>query len=400
MKKPRREPLVYVLTATNFKAARDELGGICDFASRAGWRLEVFDNAMYGFHVEGSDILSRCDGVISHLGDPLRDLSMEGFRKPLVMLDGSKNSLHPCAWGVVGSDSAAIGSLAAEHLLGLDLASYAYLAEAAESSPWRWSMDRQSAFTGRIAAAGKTVMPLYPTREGGHWVREAPLIGATLAALPRPVGLFCPTDIVAKIAYSACRSAGLVVPNDVAILGVDDDTFLCESATPALSSIAVDFFGAGFKAASMLDGFLAARRRPASPRAESYEPTGIVQRGSTRRLSPAVDPLVARTLEFIRLHACEGLRASEVVRWMHVSERKAEYLFFASGLTLREAIVLARLEHVRHELRATRKPIERIAGDCGFSSAVYLANLFRKRFGTTMRAFRKAAVALPTHGSH
>ena len=82
MKTPRREPLVYVLTATNFKAARDELSGICDFASRAGWRLEVFDSAMYGFHVEGPDILSRCDGVISHLDDPLRDLSLVGFPSP------------------------------------------------------------------------------------------------------------------------------------------------------------------------------------------------------------------------------------------------------------------------------------------------------------------------------
>lgn len=391
MKTPRREPLVYVLTATNFKAARDELSGICDFASRAGWRLEVFDSAMYGFHVEGPDILSRCDGVISHLDDPLRDLSLVGFRKPLVQLDG-QNRVHPCAWGIMSCDSSAVGTLAADHLLGLGLASYAYLAEAAESSPWRWSMGRQSAFAARIAAAGKTIMPIFPTREGGHWVREAPLIGAALAALPRPVGLFCPTDIVAKIAYSACRSAGLGVPNDVAILGVDDDTFLCESATPALSSVAVDFFGAGCKAALMLERFLAARRRPSVPRAELYGPTGIVQRGSTRRLSPDVDRLVARTLEFIRLHACEGLRVSEVVRWMHVSERKAEYLFSAAGLTLREAIVLARLEHVRHELRATRKPIERIAGDCGFSSAVYLANLFRRRFGTTMRAFRKTAV--------
>lgn len=78
---------------------------------------------------------------------------------------------------------------------------------------------------------------------------------------------------------------------------------------------------------------------------------------------------------------------------MHVSERKAEYLFSAAGITPRDAIVSARLDAVRHELRATRKPIERIAGDCGFSSAIYLANLFRERFGTTMRAYRKAELA-------
>ena len=63
------EPLVYVLTATSFKAARDELSGICDHASRAGWRLEIFDDSMYGFHLDGAEPLARCDGVISHLTD-------------------------------------------------------------------------------------------------------------------------------------------------------------------------------------------------------------------------------------------------------------------------------------------------------------------------------------------
>lgn len=383
------EPLVYVLTATNFKAARDELNGICDHASRAGWRLEVFDDAMYGFHLDGAEPLARCDGVISHLTDPLRRLPMESFRKPVVVLDNGL-TLPAVAWGVVGSDTEAIGRLAAEHLLSLSPASCAFLAEAPEGSAWRWSTARQTAFVHAAEAVGTQVAILAPAEEGVNWVRESPRIGAALASLPRPVGLFCATDVVAKIAYSACRSAGLSVPGDVAILGVDDDTHLCESATPALSSVAIDFFGAGRKAAAMLGEFMAApRRRPTTVRAVFYGPTGVVRRGSTRPLPAPADPQVARALEFIRQHACEGLHASEVVRWMCVSERKAEYLFAGAGLTIRKALVDARLERVCHELRATDKPIELVSYDCGFSSAIYLANLFRERFGTTMRAYRR-----------
>ena len=216
-----------------------------------------------------------------------------------------------------------------------------------------------------------------------------------LKSLPGPVAVFAATDVRASEVLQAAKIAKLAVPARLAVIGVDDNKLICENAVPRLSSVRPDFEQEGYLAAQALSKMMLAADR-SQLTAELKSPTtipvgvlGVVTRDSSAVVASA-NQLVRRALAYIKAHAADGISVDDVVRHTKVS-RRLLYLRFAeeTDLTIRGAIEAERLEAVTRLLKTTRLTTEEIAARCGFGNPNVLRNLFRRRYGTSMTAFRK-----------
>ena len=197
-------------------------------------------------------------------------------------------------------------------------------------------------------------------------------------------------DIRARHVLDACRRAGLAVPDEVAVVGVDNDTFLGDLTDPPLSSVAPDTRRTGYEAAALLDRLMSGRERQRG-QAIFVEPLGVVTRRSTDVLALG-DADVSAAVRFIREHACDGIAVKDVLEQVPLSRRVLEGRFRKLlGRTPHDEIARIRLERVRQLLRETRLPLSDIAARSGFRTAEYLATAFRREFGTSPDAYRKSA---------
>jgi len=210
-------------------------------------------------------------------------------------------------------------------------------------------------------------------------------------ALPHPAAVLLAGDYRATEAFEACAQAGLAVPNDVAILGVDNDPVLCDSLSPSLSSVAPPFEKEGFEAARTLDRFMRARKSLRRPLILRFEPIRVVERDSTVSLVPGTH-LIDRALEFIAANATQPISARDVAERLKVSPSLLALRFRQrEKTTVRDAIIDARLKKVCALLKDRKMTVARIAARCGFASANRLTRLFTKRFGVSPRGYRNAA---------
>ncbi|MBP5543860.1 MAG: substrate-binding domain-containing protein [Kiritimatiellae bacterium] len=208
-----------------------------------------------------------------------------------------------------------------------------------------------------------------------------------LAALSKPCGILAANDMRAKETLDACALAGIAVPVQALVLGVDNEEFICRQTRPTLSSVITDCVSGGYIEAETLVALLRGRERRL-PRREF----GVV--GVARRLSTS-DPHDARVIAeradaFIKEHAADDIRLGDIAKAAFASKRLLQMDYKAAmGQTVSEAILNERLRRVCDMLLETATPIGEIGPLCGFGSAGYLQRLFRSRFGCTMRDWRK-----------
>ena len=385
----RKSRMVLAAFVPESPAHRHKLQGFCDYAAKAGWNVETVVNiGALGQSITSPDELDIYDGFVIdfwplyHIIDPLR------LPRPVVAVDRSFDDA--CGIDTVSCDSRAVGVTAAQELLARDPATISFVAPPLD---WQFVETRKESFVSTVEAAGRNVQ-VWCIGDNGDRLAERRRLAAWLRSLPKPCAVFAPNDVVAVAVFSAARLASLRMPQDVAILGVDNDELLCGSCLPSLSSVMVDFENAGRIAARLLDARMAdadAGRRRSPDRHETYGVLGIASRGSTRMVRQDEHPCLQRGLEFILRNACRGISVADVAHAMFLSRRAAEYAFAASGRTIHTAILDARLDRVRERLLATSGSLEAIASSCGFSSAEYANPLFKARFGATMGAFRDKA---------
>ena len=385
----RKSRMVLAAFVAESPAHRRKLQGFCDYAAKAGWIVEtVVDIGALGQSIMSPDELDVYDGFVIdfwplyHIIDPLR------LHRPVVSVDRSFGDA--CGIDTVVCDSRAVGVTAAREILGREPASIAFVAPALG---WEFFETRKESFLSAVEAAGREAL-VWSIGTHGDRLAERRRLAAWLRSLPKPCAVFAPNDVVAVAVFAAARLASLRVPQDLAILGVDNDELLCGSCLPSLSSVMVDFANAGRIAARLLDARMAdadAGCACGQNRHETYGVLGIASRGSTRVARPDEHPYLQHGLEFISRNACRGISAADVAHAMFLSRRAAEYAFAASGRTIHAAIMDARLDRVREQLLATSRSLEAIAASCGFSSAEYANPLFKARFGSTMGAFRDKA---------
>ena len=284
----------------------------------------------------------------------------------------------------LSSDAVEVARLAADHLLERQLRNFASVGLEDRG----WSVRRENEFSRRLKEAGFDVhVYRQPKRtEDRTWSREREILASWIRRLPTPVGLFACNDDRGREVLEACRLAGLNVPEDVAVLGVDNDEVFCDLSDPPLSSVALNAETAGYRAAELLDGMMQGRIR--KPRRVIVEALGVVTRRSTDVVA-VKDADVATALQFIRREQGAGISVNRVAEEVAMSRRSLEKRFRDTiGRTILEEIQLVRLERAKRLLLETTYPISKVAQVTGFGSAGYFIQFFQSRVGKTPLKFR------------
>jgi LacI family transcriptional regulator len=219
-----------------------------------------------------------------------------------------------------------------------------------------------------------------------HGLKYEHVVARWIKELPKPVGLMTCNDIRGQQVLNVCRTIGVAVPDEVAVIGVDNDEVLCELSDPPLSSIAPNTERIGYEAAALLDRMMAGEKPPARP--IFVEPTGIITRLSTDVLS-IEDRHIASAARYIREHACEGIDVSDVLRAVPLSRSALERRFAkVLGHSPKEEILRVRLNRVKQLLAETDFPLATIAEKVGLEHKEYLCVLFKNKTGLTPGEFR------------
>lgn len=299
---------------------------------------------------------------------------------PIVYLDRAK--FDGAAFDVA-QDYAAGAAEAARELISSTTPHYAFVGYRTATT---WSRERGKAFQRAVRLNGlpcANFEKILPGNERQKALRE------WIAALPTPCGIMAANDIVAEEVLAVCSNLKLRVPEDVMVVGCDNDEQICEQTTPAISSVCPDFERGGYLCAEMLEERI--RNPGLRPKRLTYGIIGLIRRNSS---IPALksDSRVTAAVKDIRSRACEGLRVADVVALMGCSRRLAEMRFHnVTGKTIRDAIAEIRMERVLVLLRGGDTPIQAIAKSCGYNSDTALRIAFRKRFGMSMRDYRTQA---------
>ena len=377
-------------------AGQDKLNGIFNYLSEGHrWQLSIFRTVQeFTAETVRQEIQRGTEGFI--VGIPGTDEALSALSEtdiPTVLMNvtggGIKKRKSNLAY--VCSDSAAIGSCAARELLKEGI--YKCFGYAGYRTDESWSRERGTAFRSELEKAG-FVGRMFDLTHYPDKLDDRATIVEWLKSLVKPCGILASCDDRAFELLDACREAGIQVPGEVGILGINNDPILCENAEPRLSSVQPNFIQEGFLAAQILGKMLAG---PASAHAQNGKihlvgVRQIVHRDSTHPVSEA-GLLVQKALAFIERNATRGIGVRDVTRHLKVSYSLL-HLRFQELLheTVYETILRVRLNAVRDRLRHGDESIDSIAEQCGWKNPASLKKLFKKRYGLSLRAYRRSHV--------
>jgi LacI family transcriptional regulator len=332
------------------------------------------------------------DGILADFDDPGVAASVSRARLPVVGFGGgygwySRQSAIPYFF----SNQVEVANLAADHLIERGFLHFAYCGFPATPTNL-WGEERCKAFARRLKGRGFSCQ-VYPVvhKTTRQWTSVLASLGAWLKSLPKPVGLMAANDKRARHVLEACHSHGFHVPEEVAVVGVDNDEVLCELSSPRLSSVEQDAKRIGYEAISLLDRLMKGEKT--RQRHFFIDPLGVVTRGSTDILA-IQDRLVAKTITFIQSSASQGIRVRDVVTSLAISRSSLETRFkAATGRTIGAAIRRAQLQRAQRMIAETNLAMKEIAAVSGFKSVQHMTTLFGKTFGRTPAKYRKAIIA-------
>lgn len=326
------------------------------------------------------------DGLIVNFDNPHVVRALRGVDKPIVAVGGGRGWHYPSS-GIpyVATDDGTIGRMAAEHLMDCGLRNFAFCGYP-ESRTNLWMANRKQGFSERLAEAGFRCHVFHGRHTTAtRWQDVLSELCVWLRKLPLPVGVMGCYDYRARHVLEACKSLGLRVPDDVAVIGVDND-IVCELADPPLSSIEQGRFRIGYSAASTLELMMSGRQR--IPPRQIIPPVGIVARQSTDILCVA-DEALATALRMIRERACHGLQAGEVAARVGLSRNTLDKRCKAQlGRSIDLEIRRVRMECAKELLARTPLPLREIARKAGFGSEQYLSSAFSKAVGCRPSQYR------------
>ncbi len=321
----------------------------------------------------------RGDGIIARIETPV--IARAIARTGLPTIDVSAARLLPrLPW--VETDDARIAALAADHLHERGFRHYAFCGDAR----FNWSRWREEAFCHEVRRLGFVCHAYTAGVSPEDSAAQIDDIAHWLAKLPRPVGVMACYDTRGRQVLEACRRRAIAVPQEVAVVGVDNDELLCELSIPPLTSVIPNPQRTGYEAAALLDKWM--RGTKAAGSAHRIPPLGVAARQSTDVLA-IDDPAVAHAVHFIRDNACLGINVSDVLATVPLSRRSLEQRFRRLlGRTPREEIQQVRLDRVRQLLTGTDLPLYKIAERTGFEHVEYLSVMFKRVTRMTPSRYR------------
>lgn len=373
---------ILAIVSSTRQSCREHLVGVHRYAREHGLHVQVVERLFKKVNVRELLDTWHPIGVIAECGAGGDELTPQAFcRLPIVYIDADRNHFGRCFY--VCLDTASVGRMAATYLLSLNRPHYAYVPFL---KPIFWCGERRKAFLDELSRHGKRCHVFASTRGAklAHWLVD---LRQWLKTLPRPCAIFVANDGIAEHVVNACVELGYEMPDDVAILGVDNEEPICENCMPTLSSVAVDFPGAGYRAAELLEARL--KNPKLAPVVCLYDAVRVVIRQTTRFVTHDHTCVVA-AIEYIRRHACEGIRVGDVVREMNLPRRTAEHQFRkVVGHSILDEINDVRFAKVFDLLANPRQLLKTIPDLCGFSTGSALRKAFRFRTGLPMSAWRR-----------
>jgi len=378
-----RRPHVALIVETSLISGRQILRGIARYARLHGpWSLFHEPRSLEASvprwlsHWKGDGIIVRLQTeqivtAVVETGLPAVDV-LGVVRRPTIPL--------------VHVDDRAIGRMAAEHLLGCGFRHFGYCGLRGPN----WSHNRERAFGQAVGAAGCRcpVYRLSPrSRSDTSWEAQQERLAGWIARLPKPAGVMACYDPVGQKVLEACRRIEVRVPEQVAVIGVDNDETVCEVCDPPLSSVAANHARVGYEAAALLDRMMQkgrGRKRPVY-----VEPAGVITRLSTDTLAVG-DEDVATALRLIREQACRELRVRDIVEHVSISHSALKERFRRLlGHSMHEEMVKVRVNRAKELLAETELPLRVVAHRAGFRHPEYMGVVFRRQVGKTPGQFRK-----------
>lgn len=282
----------------------------------------------------------------------------------------------------VSNQGRGIGQMAFDHLHERGFRHFAFCGTGG------YSYVRGRYFTASAKAAGYDCA-VYNPPDGAVAGLDADraALAAWIKSLPKPVGILAVNDVRGRHVIDACNEQTIHVPDEVGVMGVDDELPHCEMCEPPLSSVRTNAERIGFEAASLLDRLIDGAAPPAAPLL--IPPTHIVTRQSTDALVTK-DEMVAKAIRFIRQYACDGIDVDDVLNHIDVSrsvlDRRMQEAF---GRTPHEEIIHVRLEHAKTLITETNLTMSEIAEHTGFNYAENMGRVFRKKLGRSPGSFRE-----------
>jgi LacI family transcriptional regulator len=318
------------------------------------------------------------DGIICSIAHAQE---LESLNVPIIGYDpGDYSGPIPC----IVSDHAETGRQAARHLLNQGHRNYAFCG----FNSLTWSRTRCEAFCASIEEAGESVHRYDGPDKPIPWSKEEPQIKAWLQSLPKPTGLFCVNDDRAASIVEVCRALEFGVPEDISILGADDDEYICELENPPLTSVRISSDQAGYEAAALLHRMIKGTETMDGQQIIA-QVTGITARQSTDILM-VQDPEVRKALRFIRENINQPIRVTDVVDATTLTHRALNEQFNKTlGTSIGKQLNHARIEYIIRLLTDTDMQIQEIATTVGYEDDRHFSRYFKRATGLTPQAYRR-----------
>jgi len=382
----KKQKKVLLLVETTCHYGRSIIKGIDHYAAQNDWEITFEPRGMTESLPRWLDSWNG-DGVISRLGNAESAEQIQRMGLSVVELTGDGTNYK----ADVIVDEHLLAKMAADHLLGCGFQNFAFYSY---GMSW-WSFARENAFVQEMKERGYECSQLRLISGNVNdslpiWsLHERKRLQKWLPRLPKPVAVFTASDFHAREVLLACHQNKLLIPSEVAVLGVDNDPWFCQYLLPTLSSIDANGFLTGWNAAVLLDDLLKGHPRPVQP--ISIPPLHVSVRQSTDVIA-VPNPDLADALRFLRQPETLCTSVADLVREVNLSPRTLERRFRQYlGKTPKQEIRRIRIERAKILLRETSLSVESVGLKTGFSSQEHFIRAFKSEVGTTPGHYRLRA---------
>lgn len=383
--KSKRKPRVALIVETSKAYGREILLGISRYLTLHGpWNVFIHER---GQNDPDPPWLARWegDGIITRSFDFKLCRRAQKRGLPVVSL----RHLHEKPeFPTLFPDQRLIAERIAAHFLSRGFRHFGYCGIAGNKL---WERRRHAAFLRMVEQHGgdcAEYKPTYMVDAEKNWEKEQESMVEWLEGLPKPVAIMTAHDSQGVQVLDACSRAGIPVPDEVAVVSVDNDRVLCELSTPALSSLDQNAQQLGFEAAALLDRMMRGEKIP--PQNLYLEPGEVVTRQSSDTIAVR-DSNVAKAIRYIRENAFAEIGSAAIARAAGLSRRALEKRFrLCTGRTPMEEVNALRLRRIKQLLSETSCILPVIAEQCGFAYHEYMSRFFKKHTGQTPGDYRRS----------
>ena len=374
---------MFLITSLVGRYGRDVASGISKYCAQYGrWEFYLEPDFNIAVRTIPETLrLWRPDGIIAHIANPkLRDLLLRAG----VPTVNTSSSLDLRSIPTVAADNPAVGRVAAEYFLQRGHRNFAYAGDSRA-----YSCLRKDGFITALRGSGLECDDFeggYSFRRRDDWMRLRAALREWVMRLPKPVAIMGCSDLMGREIIIVSQQLHALIPDEVAVVGVDNDEIFCGMLNPPLSSVDVPAERIGYEAAALLHRMIKGCRPPRD--AVLVPPVGVVVRPSSEVLEIS-DEAVAQSVKFIAENAHEPISVKDLLGHVLVSRRSLERAF-ASILsrTPREEIIRAHVERAKHLLLTTDLPVSAVAKASGFTSPSIFSTVMRRTTGMTPLRYR------------